>query len=106
MLDPATVVVVPVVLPTVNDVKIVCNVRATTRPYASVVITGTCVLLPTVVAPGPVAVRTILDPLIVKLPAPELVLTTLVPLSYTPCAYNVLLTTVLPVKVPTCVIPV
>ena len=44
-----------------------------TRPYASVVITGIAVELPTVVTPGPTNDKFALLPVIVMLPAPLLV---------------------------------
>ena len=52
------------------------------------VITGTLVALPTVIAPGPVAVSVTAVPLIDKLPAPELVDNTRLPESYTEPADN------------------
>ena len=65
----------------VATVPTVAEVNTDTRPYASVVMTGIDVALPTVVAPGPTAVKLIPVPLMVKLPAPLDVETTRVPLS-------------------------
>ena len=90
---------VPDVPETLNDVLIALDVNATTRPYASVVITGTDVELPTVVAPGPVAAKAIAPALILRLPAPLEVDTTRLLLSYTPRPYKVLSMAVLPLTV-------
>ena len=78
----------------------VADVKETTRPYASVVITGIVVALPTVLAPGPVEVNAIELPVMVKLPAPLLVLTTLVPESYTAPPYTLVPCSVENVAVP------
>ena len=51
--DPFVTEVVPVVPFNVYVVLIAELVNATTRPYVSVVTTGTDVALPTVIAPGP-----------------------------------------------------
>ena len=78
----------------------VCDDNAITRPYASVVITGIVVALPTVVAPGPVDVNAIELPVMVKLPVPLLVLTTRVPESYTAPPYMLVPCSVENVAVP------
>ena len=78
VLAPLTVVLLPDVLLTVNDVEIGVVVNPVTRPYASVLITGILVALPTdVVLPGPTGVRlTLTAPVLpdnVTLPRPPVV---------------------------------